>query len=95
MANDVVGALREKWVFIATSGMVNCLFRAPVGRTIDVGGKSIILDAISETEPAAAAAGHPVTEAGHGQAVGLLTGPGSAFTSSLYREAHDHQYPDR
>jgi 2-dehydropantoate 2-reductase len=86
VVDDVTGALWEKWVFIAAAGIVNCLFRAPVGRIIDAGGQSRILEAISETEAVAAAAGHPVSEAGHAQAVGILTAPGSAFTSSLYRD---------
>jgi 2-dehydropantoate 2-reductase len=86
VVDDVLGALWEKWVFIAAAGTVNCLFRAPVGRILDAGGEPRILEAISETEAVAAAAGHPVSDAGHAQAVGLLTEPGSAFTSSLYRD---------
>jgi 2-dehydropantoate 2-reductase len=86
LVDDVSGALWEKWAFIAAAGIVNSLFRAPVGRIIDAGGESRILEAISETEAVAAAAGHPVSDAGHQQAVGLLTEPGSAFTSSLYRD---------
>lgn len=86
VADDIIGALWEKWVFIAAAGIINCLFQAPVGRIIDAGGEAKILEAISETEAVAAAAGHRVTDAGHGQAVGLLTERGSAFTSSLYRD---------
>jgi 2-dehydropantoate 2-reductase len=86
VVDDIVGALWEKWAFIAAAGIVNCLFRAPVGRIIDAGGEPRIMEAISETEAVAAAAGHPVSDAGHGQAVGLLTERGSAFTSSLYRD---------
>jgi 2-dehydropantoate 2-reductase len=86
VVDDIVGALWEKWAFIAAAGIVNCLFRAPVGRIIDAGGESRILEAITETETVAAAAGHAVSDAGHGQAVGLLTERGSAFTSSLYRD---------
>lgn len=86
VVDDVTGALWDKWAFIAAAGIVNCLFRAPVGRIIESGGQPKILDAISETEAVAAAAGHPVSNAAHAQAVGLLTQPGSAFTSSLYRD---------
>lgn len=86
VVDDVMGALWEKWAFIAAAGIVNCLFRAPVGRIIDAGGQSRILAAISETEAVAAAAGHSVSDAGHAQAVGILTEPGSAFASSLYRD---------
>ncbi|WP_457966019.1 2-dehydropantoate 2-reductase [Arthrobacter sp. D1-29] len=86
VADDILGALWDKWAFIAAAGIVNCLFRAPVGRILDAGGESRILEAISETEAVAAAAGHPVSDAAHAQALGILTEPGSAFTSSLYRD---------
>ncbi|SLK12209.1 ketopantoate reductase family protein [Arthrobacter sp. P2b] len=86
VVDDVMGALWDKWAFIAAAGIVNCLFRAPVGRILDAGGQSRILEAIGETEAVAAAAGHPVSDAAHTQAVGILTEPGSAFTSSLYRD---------
>ena len=86
VVDDVMGALWDKWAFIAAAGIINCLFRAPVGRIIEAGGQSRILEAISETEAVAAAAGHPVTDDAHAQAVGILTAPGSAFTSSLYRD---------
>lgn len=86
VVDDVRGALWAKWAFIASAGIINCLFRAPVGRIISAGGRSKILAAISETEAVAAAAGHPVSDAAHAQAVRFLTEPGSAFTSSLYRD---------
>lgn len=86
VVDDILGALWDKWAFIAAAGIVNCLFRAPVGRILDAGGEPRILEAISETETVAAAAGHPVSDAAHAQAVGILTQPGSAFTSSLYRD---------
>jgi 2-dehydropantoate 2-reductase len=86
VADDILGALWDKWGFIAAAGIINCLFRAPVGRILEAGGQSRILEAISETEAVAAAAGHPVADAAHAQAVGILTEPGSAFTSSLYRD---------
>jgi 2-dehydropantoate 2-reductase len=86
VVDDIAGALWEKWAFIAAAGIVNCLFRAPVGRIIDAGGLTKILEAISETEAVAAAAGHAVSGPGHAQATALLTEAGSAFTSSLYRD---------
>lgn len=86
VADDILGALWDKWAFIAAAGIINCLFRAPVGRILEAGGQSRILEAISETEAVAAAARHPVADAAHAQAVGILTEPGSAFTSSLYRD---------
>lgn len=84
--DDTGGALWAKWAFIASAGVVSCLFRNSVGNILEGGGHGAILAAIAETEAVAAAAGHPVGEAAHAQALDLLTEPGSAFTSSLYRD---------
>lgn len=86
VSDDVIGALWEKWAFIAAAGVVTCLFRGPVGRIIDAGGLPKIHEAIAELEAVAAAAGHPVSDAAHAQSLAMLTEPGSAFTSSLYRD---------
>lgn len=86
VSDDIVGALWEKWVFIAAGGVVTCLFRAPIGRILEAGGHDRIIDAIAELERIAAAAGHPVPDAAHAFSIGMLTEPGSAFTSSLYRD---------
>jgi 2-dehydropantoate 2-reductase len=84
--DDAWGALWAKWAFIASAGVVSCLFRNAVGNILEAGGHGAILDAIDETEAVAAAAGHPVGAADHAQSLDLLTEPGSAFTSSLYRD---------
>ncbi|MDN5754719.1 MAG: 2-dehydropantoate 2-reductase [Arthrobacter sp.] len=84
--NDVLQALWDKWVFIAAAGVVTCLFRNSVGNILAAGGRAHIDAAIAETEAVAAAAGHRTQTASHDQAVGLLTDPGSAFVSSLYRD---------
>lgn len=83
---NAVARLWEKWAFIAAAGVITCLFRGNVGDIMAAGGQPKILEAISECERIAAAAGYPVSEAGHVQSVGLLTEHGSAFTSSLYRD---------
>lgn len=86
VSDDIMGALWEKWAFIAAAGVITCLFRASVGKVLEAGGHDQILDAIAEVEAVAAAAGHPVSDPSHQQSVGLLTEPESAFTSSLYRD---------
>lgn len=83
---DVVARLWEKWAFIAAAGVITCLFRGTIGDILAAGGEARILQAIMECEQIAEAAGHPVSEAGHAQALGLLTESGSPFTSSLYRD---------
>lgn len=86
VSDDIMGALWEKWAFIAAAGVITCLFRGPVGRILAAGGHDKIMDAITELEAVAEAAGHPVSPQSHEQSVGLLTEPESSFTSSLYRD---------
>ena len=86
VADDVVGALWDKWAFIAAASVINCLFHAPVGRILDAGGEGAIRAAIEELEAVATRSGHPVSDPAHRQAVALLTEPGSSFTTSLYRD---------
>lgn len=86
IVDDVASRLWEKWAFIAAAGVITCLFRGSIGDILAAGGEAQILQAIAECEQIAEAAGHPVSEAGHAQSLGLLTEPGSAFTSSLYRD---------
>lgn len=88
IADDIVSRLWEKWAFIAAAGVVTCLFRGTIGDILAAGGEAEIFKAIDECEHVAASAGHPVSEVAHAQTVGLLTEPGSAFTSSLYRDLH-------
>lgn len=78
--------LWEKWAFIASAGVITCLFRGTIGDILAAGGEGHILRAIAETEDVARAAGHPVGERSHGQSVAMLTEPRSSFTSSLYRD---------
>ncbi|TJY64155.1 ketopantoate reductase family protein [Arthrobacter sp. CAU 1506] len=86
VVNDVLTRLWEKWAFIASAGVITCLFRGNIGDILAAGGEEHILRAIAETEEVARSAGHAVSTASHAQSVGLLTEPGSSFTSSLYRD---------
>lgn len=86
VSTDILCALWEKWAFIASAGVITCLFRGPIGRILEAGGLPRITDAINELESVAAKAGHPVSSQAHAQSVALLTEQGSAFTSSLYRD---------
>lgn len=90
----IVAELWAKWAFIAAAGVITCLFRGPIGAILDAGGLDRILEAIFESENVAAAAGYPVPQRAHEEALGLLTTPGSFFTSSLYRDliaGHPHE----
>lgn len=78
--------LWEKWAFIASAGIVTCLFDNTVGRIQEAGGLRYIEAAITETEAIANAAGHPPGAAAHRQSIDILAEPGSPFTSSLFRD---------
>ncbi len=86
VSDNVAAAMWEKWAFIASAGVITCLFRGPVGAIVEAGGRERIEEAIAETEAVAAAAGYPVPEKAHRFSVGMLAEPGSSFTSSLYRD---------
>ncbi len=86
VSDNVAAALWEKWAFIASAGVITCLFRGPVGAIVEAGGRKQIEEAIAETETVAAAAGYPVSEKAHRFSLGMLAEEGSSFTSSLYRD---------
>lgn len=86
VSTTVLQALWDKWAFIAAAGIVTCLFRNAVGNILEAGGRRHIDAVIAETEAVAGAAGYSTTATSHEQSVQLLTEPGSAFTSSLYRD---------
>jgi 2-dehydropantoate 2-reductase len=85
-ADDIRLRLWEKWAFIASAGIITCLFDNTVGRIQEAGGRRYIDAAIAETEAVAIAAGYPPRAAAHAQSLHILAEPGSAFTSSLFRD---------
>ncbi|MEB2619880.1 ketopantoate reductase family protein [Kocuria rosea] len=87
IAEDAVGAMWHKWAFITAAGVITGLMRAPIGDIVAApDGERFIRAVIAETEQVAAAAGHPTPGPEHDAMVGMLSAPGSGFTSSLYRD---------
>lgn len=84
--DDIRSALWEKWMFIAAAGVITCLFRGPIGAIIEAGGLPQIHAAIEELEAVAERTGYPVSARAQETSRSMLTAPGSAFTSSLYRD---------
>lgn len=84
---DVLAAMWHKWVFIVAAGAVTGLARGPVGPIVDSpGGVDFVRDVLAEVTAVAEAAGYPVPERETAGSLAMLTEPGSAFTSSLYRD---------
>ena len=84
---DVVGAMWDKWVFIASIGAVTSLMRAPVGDIVAVaGGERFARSVLAEAAAAAAACGHPAPAGQLRVTEHALTAAGSSTTSSLSRD---------
>jgi len=87
VSDDIVAAMWQKWVFIAAACALNCLLGGSVGEIIAVhGGDEIARAIVGETRAVAAAAGYPLPNEAVTFMLGMLTAPGSPFTSSMYRD---------
>ncbi len=87
VTSDIVAAMWRKWVFIASIGALTCLFGGTIGEVAAAPGGSEVGPAIlREAASVAAAAGHPLPRPDRNALIRLLTDPGSAMTSSLYRD---------
>ena len=87
VSDDIVAAMWQKWVFIAAACALNCLLGGSVGEIIAVhGGDETVRAIVGETRAVAAAAGYPLPDAAIAFMLGMLTAPGSPFTSSMYRD---------
>jgi 2-dehydropantoate 2-reductase len=87
VSDDIVSAMWHKWVFIASIGALTSLGGGAVGEIVAVPGGSDLGPAIlDEAAAVAKAAGHPLPDERYAFTREVLTEPGSAGTSSLYRD---------
>jgi 2-dehydropantoate 2-reductase len=87
LSPDINQAMWQKWVAIATLGLVNCLFNAPIGEINAVPyGEETALQAIHECASIATANGFPLAQPFLDNLRQRLTAQGSTFTSSMYRD---------
>ena len=84
---DIVSAMWDKWVYIASIGAVTSLMRAPVGDIMAVpGGERFARSVLAEAAAAASGCGHPVPAEQLRVTEQALTAAGSSTTSSLSRD---------
>jgi 2-dehydropantoate 2-reductase len=84
---DILDAMWEKWVFIASIGAVTSLMRAPIGEIVAApGGAAFARAVLSEAAATAAAEHHPISSTSLDATDQALTSPGSPMTSSLSRD---------
>lgn len=87
LREDIVQAMWDKWVLLASLAGLTCLFRASVGEIAKTGkGRDLMLGLIEECRAVARASGFAPGEA-HVQTIrGLLTDPNSKVVASMLRD---------
>jgi 2-dehydropantoate 2-reductase len=91
LSSNIMQAMWQKWVFIATIGLVTCLFNAPVGEINAVPfGEEAALHCLDECATVAAGCGHPAPEPFLDNIRRQLTAKGSKLTSSMYRDMQEN-----
>jgi len=87
LSTDIMQAMWEKWVQLASLGAITCLMRGTIGEIVDApGGADLSLRVLDESAAVATACGHKPSEALLSRHAGALTAPGSPLTSSMYRD---------
>lgn len=87
VSDDIVSAMWHKWMFIASIGALTSLGGGAVGEVVAVPGGAELGPAIlDEAAAVAKAAGHPLPDERYAFTRNMLTEPGSATTSSLFRD---------
>lgn len=87
-SRDIMQALWEKWVMLASLAGMTCLMRASIGDIVAASpaGQKLMLQLLDECSAVAAAYGRRPRPAVLEDTRGLLTKPGSTFTASMLRD---------
>ncbi|HEY1968479.1 MAG TPA: 2-dehydropantoate 2-reductase [Pseudonocardia sp.] len=84
---DPIGAMWQKWVFLASMGAITCLMRGTIGEIVAApGGTEFAQGVLAECAAVAAAAGHPVGAEPLAGIRATVTAAGSPAASSMYRD---------
>jgi 2-dehydropantoate 2-reductase len=87
LSTDIMQAMWEKWVQLASLGATTCLMRGTIGQIVAVpGGPDLSLKMLEESAAVATACGHKPSEALFARHAAAMTQPGSPLTSSMYRD---------
>ena len=86
-STQIMQAMWEKWVMLASLGAITCLMRGTVGDIEAVpGGADLALQTLAECGAVATASGYPPGDEFLTRTKGALTAHGSALASSMYRD---------
>ena len=87
LSTDIMQAMWEKWVQLASLGAITCLMRGTIGEIVAApGGADLSLKVLDESAAVATACGHKPSEALLARHAAAMTARGSPLTSSMYRD---------
>ncbi|MFC5755841.1 2-dehydropantoate 2-reductase [Rhizobium sp. GCM10022189] len=83
---DILQAMWDKWVFIASSAGMTCLMRSAIGDYVAAGASDAALQLVDECASVAAGQGFALGAAALERIRGMMTMAGSAITTSMLRD---------
>jgi 2-dehydropantoate 2-reductase len=87
LSTEIIQAMWEKWVMLASLGAVTCLMRGAIGEVVAIpGGAGLSLQLLNECAAVSAACGHQPSEIFQSRQAAAMTAQGSPLTSSMYRD---------
>jgi 2-dehydropantoate 2-reductase len=87
LSTDIMRAMLEKWVQLASLGAITCLMRGTIGQIVAApGGADLSLKVLDESAAVATACGYKPSEKVLARHAAAMTEPGSQLTSSMYRD---------
>jgi 2-dehydropantoate 2-reductase len=87
LSPEIMQAMWEKWVQLASLGAITCLMRGTIGEIVAApGGAELSIDTLNESVAVATACGQKPSEKVLSRHAAAMTAPGSFLTSSMYRD---------
>ena len=87
LSPEIMQAMWEKWVQLASLGAITCLMRGTIGEIVAApGGAELSIDVLNESVAVATACGYKPSEKVLSRHAAAMTAPGSLLTSSMYRD---------
>jgi 2-dehydropantoate 2-reductase len=87
LSPEIMQAMWEKWVQLASLGAITCLMRGTIGEIVAApGGAELSIDVLNESVAVATACGYKPSEKVLSRHAAAMTAPGSSLTSSMYRD---------
>jgi len=87
LSPEIMQAMWEKWVQLASLGAITCLMRGTIGEIVAApGGAELSIDVLNESAAVATACGQKPSEKVLSRHAAAMTAPGSLLTSSMYRD---------